>query len=207
MKVAIVKNDIGLVPLEEFRDAIDVATAVLNFCNEYAPPFNVANYTGIDATAIDLSKQWSYDFSLSQLIETTHKIGVVVPVNLDTFKDEMISLLVEKRSNRFNSHKILFEYPASSGKMFSCSTESQDNWSKIETLFSKGLATYPFKVFTFDERDNYNIIDDADLTQILGTIAVKVITERGLFDTYVVAVLLAVDEPAAILAAQPYLDL
>jgi len=207
MKVAIVKSDIGLVPLEEFRDAVNITTAVLNFCNEYTPPFNVADYTGIDATAIDLSKQWSYDFSLSQLIETTHKIGVLIPVSLNTFKDEIISLLVEKRSDRFNSHKILFEYPASSGKMFSCSTESQDNWTKIETLLSKGLATYTFKVFTFDERDSYNIIDDTDLTKILGAIALKVITERVLFDTYVVAVLLAVDEPAATLAAQPYLDL
>jgi len=207
MKVAIVKNHIGLVPLEEFREAVDVTTAVLNFCNEYTPPFNVADYTGIDATAVDLSKQWSYDFSLSQLIETTLKIDVVTPVSLDTFKDETISLLVEKRKNRFDSHKILFEYPATSGKMFSCSTESQDNWTKIETLLSKGLATYPFKVFTFDERDSYNIIDDTDLTQILGAIALKVIKERASFDTYVVAALSAVNESAVSLAAKPYLDL
>jgi len=113
----------------------------------------------------------------------------------------------EEREYRFNNEYVLAEYPASSGNFFSCSISSQDNWSKLGTLDTRGLVTYPFTVTTNDERGTYAIVDSADLTGIIGTVSAAVLTERTLAQGYITAVLAAPDEASAQAAAQPYLDL
>ena len=209
MIVAIIKTHAtDLIAVEEFRSAVDTTTAISDFCNAHSPPLTPGDYTGIDADAIDRVKQWAYDFTLSQMIESVYdKTGVITPVSLNTFKDDLISQLQEKRLSRFDDNHILFEYPAASGKMFSCSTSSQDNWTKLETLASLLLVTYPFDVATYDERDSYGVLSMVDLTSILGTLGTAVLTERALYASYSVAVMSAIDESAAQAAAQPYLDL
>ena len=64
MIVGIVKISAGLTTLEEFRTATDEATAVTNFCNEYTPVLNTADYLGINGDSLDLTKSWGWNFSL-----------------------------------------------------------------------------------------------------------------------------------------------
>jgi hypothetical protein len=65
MIVGIVKIGLGLEPLEEFRNAVDEATAVSAFCNEHTPPLDTADYTGLNGDSLDLQKKWNWDFSES----------------------------------------------------------------------------------------------------------------------------------------------
>lgn len=48
MIVAIAPAGTGIVPIEELRMAVDTATAVSNFCNEYSPPKLTIDYIGHD---------------------------------------------------------------------------------------------------------------------------------------------------------------
>jgi len=207
MIVGIVLINTGLTPLQEFRTAVDEATGVADFCNSYTPPLDPLDYLGINSDLIDLQLLWAWDFASTALVEIVYEIGVPVPANLDTFKNSIVEEIVSKRDWRFDNFFILAEYPATTGKMFSCSIEAQDNWDKLETLFTLSLVTYPFEVWTYDERDTYNIIDMADLTNILAVVATQVLAERTTAQTYIDAVLGAVDEATATAEAQPYLDL
>ena len=63
MIVGIVKIGAGLVALEEFRKADSEELAIDEFCNEYTPSLNTADYLGVDASSIDLAKSWGWDFS------------------------------------------------------------------------------------------------------------------------------------------------
>ena len=63
MIVGIVKTSSGLEPLQEFRNAVDEATAVSVFCNEHTPPLDTADYTGLNGDSLDLQKKWNWDFS------------------------------------------------------------------------------------------------------------------------------------------------
>jgi len=128
-------------------------------------------------------------------------------MSLETKQNGIISQIKEQRSYRFDNGYVLAEYPASSGNYFSCSVESQDNWSKLSSLDSRGLVSYPFEVTTNDERETYDIVDSSDLSAIMLAISTAVFTERAFAKTYIDAVLAAPDEASAILAAQPYLEL
>ena len=91
--------------------------------------------------------------------------------------------------------------------MFDCSVEAQDNWDKLKTLFDLGLIAGNFQVSTFDRLDSYTIIDLNDLSGLIASVSVAVLGERTITETYIAAVIAAVDEVAAMQAAQPYLDL
>lgn len=125
---------------------------------------------------------------------------------LDDFKDNLVLQLKAHRKIRLDD-RILAEYPAASGKFFSCSAASQSNWSKLHTLDSLGLVTYPFTVTTFDERDSHGIANSLELANMIGTVSAVVIAERTLAQTYVTAVLTAASTAAAQTAADPYLAL
>jgi len=92
-------------------------------------------------------------------------------------------------------------------KMWGCGPQSQSDWSSLVSMDTLGLVTYPFRAWTFDERDHYNIVDSADLAAIVATVSVAVLTERTLAQSYVDAVLAATNEANAETAAQPYFDL
>jgi len=126
---------------------------------------------------------------------------------LPTYQDSLVEQIKNKRDNDRLEGVVIAEYPPSSGNYFSCSTTSQDNWSKLSTLDSRGLVVYPFEVTTNDERGTYDVVDSADLSAIMSTVSTAVFTERALAKIYIDAVLAATDETLANLAAQPYLDL
>jgi len=194
MKVGIIKTSSGIVPVEEFREAPDLSTGVANFCNEYSPPLSPADYTGIDASAIDLGKQWAWDFTLSILVQTG-------------WKEEVLKSIELHRLYRMKT--IVAEYPAASGKYFGCSDFDQNNWSKLATLDSRGLlaGSYPFKVHTANHSDSYDLVDSADLSSLLAAISTAVLTERLLAQSYLDAVYTTTNEIAAVIAAAPYLGL
>ncbi len=124
-------------------------------------------------------------------------------MSLATVKDGMVRAIKEFRTYRFAT-AVLAEYPAGSGKMFSCSIDSQDNWGKLQSLDSVGLVAYPFVVTTHDERDSHSLVDTADLTTALGAVATAVLAERALAATAIANVLAAPDEAAAQTAADAY---
>lgn len=63
MIVGIVKIETGMEIVQEFRKAVDELTAVNDFCNEYNPALNVADYLGVNADSLDLQSNWGWDFS------------------------------------------------------------------------------------------------------------------------------------------------
>lgn len=206
--VGIAKIGSGLTALEEFRSATDEAEAVAAFCSEHSPALNVADYLGVNADGVNLTKSWGWDFSegAPELREIEYIMGSPVLVGLDTHKTGLITLLMEKRDKRFNENYVLAEYPAASGNLFSCATESQNKWNKLATLYSLGTITSPFTVYTYNNRGSYSLADLDDLKGLILTITTAVLQENTLAGSYIAAVLSAVDESAATQAAQPYLD-
>jgi len=74
MIAGIVKIDAGVVPVEEFRIAANPAAAVAEFCGEYTPPFDVADYLGIDPgwTVVPDAAAgyvWAWNFDTAALVE------------------------------------------------------------------------------------------------------------------------------------------
>ena len=73
MIAGIVRIDVGIVPLEEFRAATPAA-AVTTFCSEYTPPLSEADYLGIDTGWASVQAPadgyvWAWDFATSALVQ------------------------------------------------------------------------------------------------------------------------------------------
>ena len=68
MIIAIIKIDSGVVNVEEFREDVNIPSGIINFCNNHSPPLNANDYTGKDASALDLDKQWAWDFNSNQFV-------------------------------------------------------------------------------------------------------------------------------------------
>ena len=191
MIVGIVKVGPGAVPLEEFREAASTAAAVSAFCAEHSPPLTESDYLGVDGSAVSLQKAWAWDFGASALIE------------IEEWRQDIIEDIREHQAQRL-AEVIRAEHPAASGNMFSCSIASQDNWSKLSTLDTRGLVVYPFTVYTA-AHVAYSLTAAADLPAAVAALASAVLPERASAESYIQAVLVAADETAAIIAAAPYM--
>lgn len=123
---------------------------------------------------------------------------------LPAYKNMIVGQLEEHRDTRLE-YDVLAEYPAGSGKEFACSTQAQADWGNLVSLDTVGAVPYPFTVYTYDSRDSYDLVDSADLAAAVAAIGAAVLTERGLCQSYVDAVLAAPDEAAVDAAAAPYL--
>lgn len=91
MIVAIINqtSPVGIVPVEEFRQASDEATAVADFCADYSPPKNPADYLGYDSGWSQYQPpaptyRWAYDFGspglVQQAITPTYDLKVLTEV-------------------------------------------------------------------------------------------------------------------------------
>ena len=129
------------------------------------------------------------------------------PSTLVTVQDRLIVQIRAQRDGARLEQQVFAEYPAASGKMWRCGQQSQSDWSSLVSMDSRGLVTYPFRAYTFDERDFHDLVDAADLTAAVAAVSLAVLTERGLAQSYVDAVLAATDEDEAEDAAAPYLAL
>jgi len=194
MIVGIVRDGSGEIPLEEFREAADVAAGVAAFCADHTPPLDPADYVGIDTGwapgASELQKQWAWDGS------ALTQIGWRSPImdDVSEHRDERLATV------------ILAEYPAASGNLFGCSAADQDNWAKLATLDERGLMTYPFRAYTYDHAAHHDIVDSADLTAAIASISLAVMTERNTASGVLDNVAAATTEAAAQAAAEPYLS-
>lgn len=66
----------GTTRVEEFRESVSTAQAVSDFCNEYSPALNTADYVGHDTgwsavQANAASKVWHYDHDTPGLVEVS----------------------------------------------------------------------------------------------------------------------------------------
>lgn len=144
-------------------------------------------------------------------IHTSHAVAESVvhesttPSTLTAVQDSLILQIRTKRDADRLERIVLAEYPATSGKWWRCGRQSQSDWSSLVSLDSMGAVAYPFRVFTHDERDHYDLIDGADLAAAVTAISLAVLTERTLAQGYMDAVLAATDEAGARAAAAPYL--
>ena len=89
MIVGIIKIGTGLSTVQEFRTATDETTAVSDFCNEYSPVLDTADYLGVDAGSTDLQKEWGWDFSevtpvLQQIVSI---VNHPMPINIGESND------------------------------------------------------------------------------------------------------------------------
>ncbi len=191
--VGIVLGGVGVVPLEEFREATDPAAAVAAFC--VSPPANPADYFGVDtgwpAGDARLLLAWAWDFTGGALVQ----IGWREPIldDVSAHRDERLTTVVRA------------EYPAASGVLFGCSVAEQDSWSKLATLDARSLVAYPFRVWAADHDASHDLTDSADLTAAIAAVSLAVLTERATADGVLSAVAAASDEAAAIVAAAAYL--
>jgi len=96
MIVGIVLIDTGLIPLQEFRTAVDEATGVTDFCNSYTPALNPIDYLGIDSDLIDLQLSWAWDFASTALVEIVYRFGRPVLASSDIIGD-VIELYNERQ--------------------------------------------------------------------------------------------------------------
>jgi len=163
-------------------------------------PFDGINTTGTDFTLAFDSTPTVQEQAQCDAIVAAHSSLVGV-------QNSLVVQIKMKRDDDRLKYEIVAEYPPGSGNFFSCSLTSQDNWSKLGTMDSRGLVTYPFSVTTNDERGSYNVVDSADLTNIIGTISTSVLAERSLAQTYITNVLAATDVASAQQAADPYLNM
>jgi hypothetical protein len=76
MIVAIINQTVpvGVKRVEEFREAVDEATAVVAYCNGYTPPRNVGDYLGFDSGWSSFQPPapfnvWGYDFAAPGLVQ------------------------------------------------------------------------------------------------------------------------------------------
>lgn len=129
------------------------------------------------------------------------------PSTLVTVQDSLVLQIRTKRDGDRLENQIRAEYPPGSGKLWRCSQQSQSDWSSLVSLDSRGLVAYPFRAWTYDERAHHDIVNAADLSAIVGTVAAAVLAERANAQTFADAVLAATDEASAQAAADPYLNL
>ena len=106
MIVGIVKIGNGLIALEEFRKAETITEGVNAFCNENFIPLNPLDYLGIDASSNDRTKLWGYDFNEEVLKEITYILDSPAPVDLETYKNDIIQDIIEKRNYRLDNYYI-----------------------------------------------------------------------------------------------------
>lgn len=196
----------GLVPVEEFRKAGTITEAIQEFCSEYTPPKPESEYMGSSVDGLNHAGSWAWDFDSSSLISIVYKNSDAIPYNLDSIKSDIVSEVLRKRNSRIDNHEVLAQYPASSGKFFSCSEYSQNNWVKLETLLSLNLVEYPYNVRTHDYKDSYDVMNVQDLETILAAIASTVLAERSSAQGVLSSVLSAEDEQSAVDLAAPYLE-
>lgn len=129
---------------------------------------------------------------------------VAAHAGLPGYQDGLVGR-IKRHRDAVRMDGISAEYPAASGNLFSCSTASQDNWSKLATLDGRGLVTYPWVATTADERGSYSIVDSADLTGMIGAVSSAVLAERASAQVAIDAVLASTSQAGADAAAAAYL--
>ncbi len=180
----------GMVAIRDLHDQIE------------ADPLITTALTGVTQRADDFAL--AFDTDPSQIERDQCDAVVAAHAGLPGYQDMLVGQIKRHRDG-VRMERVRAEYPAASGNLFSCSTASQDNWSKLATLDGRGLVTYPWVATTADERGSYSIVDSADLTGMIGAVSAAVLTERASAQGAIDSVLAATSQAGADAAAAVYL--
>ena len=131
----------------------------------------------------------------------------MMPTTLTALQDSLVVQIRTKRDKDRLEQQVLAEYPPGSGKLWRCGQQSQSDWASLVTLDERGLVVFPFRVYTWDERNFLDIESSQELTLIVQAVSQQVLQERAQAQTFVDAVLAATTEEECIAAADPYLSL
>lgn len=101
------------------------------------------------------------------------------------YQDNLVDQIKNKRDNEMLERTVLAEYPSESGKYFSCTPHSQNQWLEIAILDSRGIITYPFTIYAHNERSSHTLTSSADLTNFLDVIFTAVHAERARARVYI----------------------
>ncbi len=149
--VAIAPAGTDQVPVEEFRSAVDAATAVIDFVNEYDPPRDPADYIGHDIGAEIVPKApaggWYYDHSTSTLVGSLQEAKDFKHAAIDVRTEELIAAG--------------FEFPTGSGLWFSLSSHAQRNLQGLDQVRDLPEVIYPVAWNTLDDSAVLSIPDSA----------------------------------------------
>jgi hypothetical protein len=167
MIVAIIETAVsGVASVEEFRDTVDEATAISNYCNDYSPPLDTGDYTGYDiGGSIQPAPAggWHYDFDNPGLVQSLSGAKAAKNAAIDARTIELIQQG--------------FQY---AGRIFSLSSNAQSYWNGLGNLAANGLLTepddFPLTINTLDDSDTYDISSIADAVTIFATAAATVKT-------------------------------
>jgi hypothetical protein len=109
---------------------------------------------------------------------------------------------VRKFNEPAETHGILVEYPAASGKQWSVTQEDQVQWDALASAAS--ALSHPFSLRTWDEQDTHELADAAATVAMVDAIRVAVFSEYQARDAAVGNVVAAADIAAAETARDAY---
>jgi hypothetical protein len=147
MIVAVIKIETGLALVQEFRNATSETTAVVDFCNEYSPALNTADYLGVNGDSVDLQVNWGWDFSEGTpvLKEVVNIINHPMPINVGEsndyyqFREYQRGVLdVQTWANLTDDER---DFMIELYLKETAITEAQDSTNKVTHLISTGQAT------------------------------------------------------------------
>lgn len=131
---------------------------------------------------------------------------VAAHMSLEIVQDRLVNQIKAHRDEQRLAIDLQAEYPSGSGKLFSCSATSQNNWAKLATLDDQGDVAYPYTVRTYDERDSYDLINSTDREAATLAVAAVVMAERSVAESAIAQVLAATSVSDAEVAALGYLS-
>lgn len=199
MIVAIADTGAGTQNVRLFMEGASVAEAISAYCNEYNPPKDPAAFVGVDTgwapNAPELFMPWAID-------------GGVLVERLQDIQDDLVSQIKDHHYHKRLALDVRFEYPAGSGKWFSASLLSENNWGNFSSAAQWPLPSlvYPIDVPTYDNRQEVSVTDAATLQAMLDALWVVVMQERGLAKVAISGVLQSSTGDDARAAAEGYLQ-
>jgi len=160
-------------------------------------------FLGIDRTSDFFTLL--FETSPSEAEQTRCTEIVASHETLEAHKNNLNNQIIRARNVRLET-TVLAEYPQDSGKFWSCGNQSQSDWSSLVSLNTLELVEYPFRAYTYDERDHYDIAGSSDLAAIVAAVSLSVLTERATAQSFIDNVLAAATEAEADTAAAGYLE-
>jgi hypothetical protein len=143
---------ISLVDVGHLAGEILDSSAALQLIGNGGEPDGAIRFTEPDQLVIAV-----YAGEPSQAVQDALDDAVATHDYLSAYKEKINGSVDGETERRI---ALGFEYPASSGKMFSLSANAQLNWLGLE--LKAVLLTYPYTIRTIDEHDAYNIVNEAD---------------------------------------------
>lgn len=143
---------ISLVDVGYLAGEILVSPAALSLVGNGSTPDGAIRFTDPDQLVIAV-----YEGEPAQSVKDALDAAVLAHDYISAYKSTVNEYVDTETERRISGG---FEYPSSSGKVFSLSPNAQLNWLGLE--LKAALLPYPYIIRTFDEKDVYGIVNEAD---------------------------------------------